>query len=102
MSERIPTARDIRLALLAAGFTENEATSALDKIKRRGIGVGREMAREATQASIGGAFREAQAKAWDEGNRAGTSEQAAWDGWRYYPRDKRPIPNPYREGESDE
>ena len=71
MSDRTPTARDIRLALLAAGFTENEATSALDKIKRRGIGIGHEMARETMQASIGDAFRKAQAIAWDEGHHAG-------------------------------
>ena len=41
------------------------------------------------------------AEAWDEGNRAGASDQAAWDGWRYYPRDKHPIPNPYREDDDE-
>ena len=39
------------------------------------------------------------AEAWDEGNRAGASDQAAWDGWRYHPSDKHPIPHPYREEE---
>lgn len=47
MSDYTPTSRDIRLALLATGFSENEATSALDKIKRGGVGIGREMARDA-------------------------------------------------------
>ena len=84
MSDRTPTARDIRLALLAAGFTENEATSALDKIKKRGIGIGHEMARETMQASIGDAFRKAQAIAWDEGFRAGRNGHS-------------PYVNPYRE-----
>lgn len=89
MSDYTPTARDIRLALLAAGFTENEATSALDKVKRRGIGIGHEMAREATQASIGGAFREAQRKAWDEGYEAAA---------RYHDLDTEfAAPNPYRD-----
>ena len=102
MSERIPTAGDIRLALTTVGYAEDEAAEGIDRIKKRGIGIGHEMARETMQASIGDAFRKAQAIAWDEGNRAGASDQAAWDGWRYHPRDKHPIPNPYREGENDE
>ena len=93
MSEYTPTARDIRLALLAAGFTENEATSALDKVKRRGIGIGHEMARETTQVSVAVAFRKAQAIAWDEGYEAAA---------RYHDLDTEfAAPNPYRE-EPDE
>ena len=102
MSERIPTADDIREALRMDGWTHDEANEGIERIKKRGIGIGHEMARETMQASIGGAFRKAQRIAWDEGNRAGASDQAAWDGWRYHPRDKHPIPNPYREGENDE
>ena len=41
------------------------------------------------------------AEAWEEGNRAGASDQAAWDGWRYCPGDKHPIPNPYREDDDE-
>ena len=102
MSERIPAVGDIRQALRMDGWTLDEADEGIDRIKKRGIGIGHEMARETMQASIGDAFRKAQAIAWDEGNRAGASDQAAWDGWRYHPRDKHPIPNPYREGENDE
>ena len=102
MSERIPTADDIREALRLDGWTHDEANEGIDRIKKRGIGIGHEMAREAMQASIGDAVRKLQEIAWDEGNRAGASDQAAWDGWRYYPRDKHPIPNPYREGGGDE
>ena len=102
MSERIPTADDIRQALRFDGWTHDEANEGIERIKQRGIGIGQEMARETMQASIGDAVRKLQAIAWDEGNRAGASDQAAWDGWRYHPRDKHPIPNPYREGENDE
>ena len=102
MSERIPTAEDIRLAMIEVGYTHYEADDAIEAVKRRGVGIGHLAAQENMQASIGAAFREAKAEAWDEGNRAGVSDQAAWDGWRYHPRDKHPIHNPYREGESDE
>ena len=67
MSERIPTAEDIRLALTTVGYTEDEAAEGVERIKKRGIGIGHEMARETMQASIGDAFRKAQAVAWDEG-----------------------------------
>lgn len=56
----------------------------------------------AAHAHVDRLLARVKAEAWGEGNRAGVSDQAAWDGWRYYPRDKHPIPNPYREGESDE
>ena len=78
MSDYTPTARDIRLALLAAGFTENEAAEGIERIRQRGIGIGHEMAREAMQASIGDAVRKAQAIAWDEGFDAG--EGRGYDG----------------------
>ena len=100
VSDRTPTARDIRLALLAAGFTESEATSALDKIKRRGIGIGHEMARETTQASVAVAFRKAQAIAWEEGHSWGWSDaQDAHDVRQIMGRADWPqrTPNPYRE-----
>jgi len=64
---------------------------------------GASMAQESYYAEQVAEFERAiasiKAEAWDEGNRAGASDQSAWDGWRYYPRDKHPIPNPYREGE---
>ena len=71
MSERIPTADDIRQALRLDGWTHDEANEGIDRIKRRGIGIGHEMARETMQASIGDAVRKAQAIAWDEGLDAG-------------------------------
>ena len=78
MSERIPTADDIREALRFDGWTHDEANEGIDRIKKRGIGIGQEMARETMQASIGAAFRKAQAIAWDEGFDAG--EGRGYDG----------------------
>lgn len=72
MSERIPSPEDILLALTTVGYTDSEAAEGVENIKRRGVAIGHEMAREATQASIGGALRKAQAIAWDEG------AEAAW------------------------
>ena len=89
MSERIPTADDIRQALRFDGWTHDEANEGIDRIKRRGIGIGHEMARETMQASIGGAFRKAQAIAWDEGHHAGRNGHGR-------------FVNPYREGGNDE
>ena len=89
MSERIPTADDIREALRLDGWTHDEANEGIDRIKQRGIGIGHEMAREAMQASIGDAFRKAQAIAWDEGHHAGRNGHGR-------------FVNPYREGENDE
>ena len=89
MSERIPTADDIREALRMDGWTHDEANEGIDRIKQRGIGIGQEMARETMQASIGGAFRKAQAIAWDEGHHAGRNGHGR-------------FVNPYREGENDE
>ena len=89
MSERIPTADDIREALRLDGWTHDEANEGIDRIKKRGIGIGHEMARETMQASIGGAFRKAQAIAWDEGRHAGRNGHGR-------------FVNPYREGENDE
>ena len=89
MSERIPTAGDIRLALVSVGYTEDEAAEGIERIKRRGIGIGHEMARETMQASIGDAVRKLQAIAWDEGHHAGRNGHGR-------------FVNPYREGESDE
>ena len=101
MSERIPTAEDVRLALIEVGYTHYEADDAIERIKRRYMAAGHDLARETVREATSDAVRKLQAIAWDEGNRAGASDQAAWDGWRYYPRDKHPIPNPYREGNSD-
>ena len=89
MSERIPTADDIRQALRLDGWTHDEANEGIDRIKRRGIGIGHEMARETMQASIGDAVRKLQAIAWDEGHHAGRNGHGR-------------FVNPYREGESDE
>ena len=89
MSERIPTMGDIMLALTTVGYTDAEAAEGVERIKKRGIGIGREMARETMQASIGGAFRKAQAIAWGEGMDAG---QRAITLKEYTP------DNPYREG----
>ena len=93
MSERIPTADDIREALRFDGWTHDEANEGIDRIKQRGIGIGHEMARETMQASIGDAVRKAQAIAWDEGAEA---FQAA----AIHPRST--LLNPYREDERDE
>ena len=89
MSERIPTAEDIRLALTTVGYTEDEAAEGIDRIKKRGIGIGHEMARETMQASIGDAFRKAQRIAWDEGHHAGRNGHGR-------------FVNPYREEPGDE
>ena len=89
MSERIPTADDIREALRMDGWTHDEANEGIERIKKRGIGIGHEMARETMQASIGGAFRKAQAIAWDEGHHAGRNGHGR-------------FVNPYRDGENDE
>ena len=74
MGERIPTAEDIRLALTTVGYTEDEAAEGIELIKKRGIGIGHEMARETMQASIGDAVRKLQAIAWDEGYAAGQTD----------------------------
>ena len=86
MSERIPTADDIREALRFDGWTHDEANEGIDRIKKRGIGIGHEMARETMQASIGDAVRKLQAIAWDEGHHAGRNGHGR-------------FVNPYREGE---
>ena len=94
MGERIPTVGDIRLALTTVGYTEDEAAEGIDRIKKRGIGIGHEMARETMQASIGEAVRKLQAIAWDEGYEAAA---------KYHSLDtEHGEPNPYREGEGDE
>ena len=89
MSERIPTADDIRQALRFDGWTHDEANEGIDRINKRGIGIGHEMARETMQASIGDAVRKLQAIAWDEGHHAGRNGHGR-------------FVNPYREGENDE
>ena len=93
MSERIPTAEDIRLALTTVGYTEDEAAEGIDRIKKRGIGIGQEMARETMQASIGDAFRKAQAIAWDEGAEAFQAAAIILNQMHS---------NPYRESGNDE
>ena len=94
MSERIPTVEDIMLALEAVGYTDAEASEGVERIKKRGIGIGHEMARETMQASIGEAVRKLQAIAWDEGYEAAA---------KYHSLDtEHGEPNPYREGEGDE
>ena len=95
MSERIPTAEDVRLALIEVGYTHYEADDAIERIKQRGIGIGQEMARETMQASIGGAFRKAQAIAWDEDAAKGSEVGA--DAIILNPMHT----NPYREEASD-
>ena len=87
MTERIPMAEDIRLALVSVGYTEDEAAEGVERIKKRGIGIGHEMARETMQASIGDAVRKLQAIAWDEGYAAGQTD------------DEFEATNPYREDE---
>ena len=96
MSERIPTADDIRQALRLDGWTHDEANEGIDRIKRRGIGIGHEMARQTMQASIGDAVRKLQAIAWDEGAAKGSEVGA--DAIILNPMHA----NPYREGGSDE
>jgi len=89
MSERIPTADDIRLALVSVGYTEDEAAGGIERIKKRGVGIGHLAAEENMQASIGAAFREAKAEAWDEGYEAAA---------RYHDLDTEfAAANPYRE-----
>ena len=88
MSERIPTADDIRQALRLDGWTHDEANEGIDRIKQRGIGIGHEMARETMQASIGDAVRKLQAIAWDEGHHAGRNGHGR-------------FVNPYREEQGD-
>ena len=93
MSERIPTADDIRQALRLDGWTHDEANEGIDRIKKRDIGIGHEMARETMQASIGDAVRKLQEIAWDEGYEAGLAILS--DGQAF-------AENPYREGGRDE
>ena len=88
MSERIPTAEDIRLALTTVGYTEDEAAEGIERIRQRGIGIGHEMARETMQASIGDAVRKLQAIAWDEGHHAGRNGHGR-------------FVNPYWEGDDE-
>lgn len=82
MTERIPMADDIRQALRHDGWTFDEADEGIERIKKRGIG--HLAAQENMQASIGAAFREAKAEAWDEGNRWGferhcNDQENCWD-----------------------
>ena len=93
MSERIPTADDIREALRMDGWTHDEANEGIERIKRRGIGIGQEMARETVREATADAVRKLQAIAWDEGAEA---FQAA----AIHPRST--LLNPYREDEDDE
>ena len=93
MGERIPTVGDIRLALTTVGYTEDEAAEGIDRIKKRCIGIGHEMAREAMQASIGDAVRKLQAIAWDEGAEAFQAAAIILNQMHA---------NPYREGGNDE
>ena len=92
MSERIPSPEDILLALTTVGYTDSEAAEGVENIKRRGVAIGHEMAREATQLSIGGAFRKAQAIAWDEGYEAGLAVLS--DGPAF-------ATNPYRKADDE-
>lgn len=92
MSERIPGVEDIRQALRHDGWTLDEADEGIDRIKRRGIGIGHLAAQENMQASIGAAFREAKAEAWDEGAAKGSEVGA--DAIILNPM----RANPYREG----
>lgn len=85
MSERIPTAEDIRLALIEVGYTHYEADDAIEAVKRSGIGIGHEMARDAV--------RKLRRIAWDEGYESGLA--VLCDGPSF-------AENPYREGEDDE
>ena len=104
MSERIPTAEDIRLALTTVGYTEDEAAEGIDRIKKRGIGIGHEMARETMQASIGDAVRKLQAIAWDEGFGAGDGygyDGALFEHGIAITEPEAPT-NPYREEAGDE
>ena len=96
MSERFPTADDIRQALRLDGWTHDEANEGIDRIKQRGIGIGHEMARQTMQASIGDAVRKLQAIAWDEGAARGSEVGA--DAIILNPMHA----NPYREGGNDE
>ena len=96
MSERFPTADDIRQALRLDGWTHDEANEGIERIKKRGIGIGQEMARETMQASIGDAVRKLQAIAWDEGAARGSEVGA--DAIILNPMHA----NPYREGGNDE
>ena len=96
MSERTPAVEDIRQALRMDGWTLDEANEGIERIKKRGIGIGHEMAREAMQASIGDAVRKLQAIAWDEGAAKGSEVGA--DAIILNPMHA----NPYREGGSDE
>ena len=93
MSERFPTADDIRQALRFDGWTHDEANEGIDRIKQRGIGIGHLAAQETMQASIGDAVRKLQAIAWDEGAEAFQAAAIILN----------PMPgNPYREDEDDE
>ena len=96
MGERIPTAEDIRLALTTVGYTEDEAAEGIERIKKRGIGIGQEMARETVREATADAVRKLQAIAWDEGAAKGSEVGA--DAIILNPMHA----NPYREGGSDE
>ena len=93
MSERILTAEDVRRALIEVGYTHYEADDAIEAVKRRGISIGQEMARETVREATSDAVRKLQAIAWDEGAEA---FQAA----AIHPRST--LLNPYREDENDE
>lgn len=96
MSERIPAVGDIRQALRSDGWTLDEADEGIERIKRRGIGIGHLAAQENMQASIGDAVRKLQAIAWDEGAAKGSEVGA--DAIILNPMHA----NPYREGGNDE
>lgn len=93
MTERIPTVEDILLVLTTVGYTDAEAAEGIERIKKRGVGIGHLAAQENMQASIGAAFREAKAEAWDEGREAFEAAHR-WDNaepWQHL------TANPYRE-----
>ena len=96
MSERIPTADDIRQALRFDGWTHDEANEGIERIKQRGIGIGQEMARETVREATSDAVRKLQAIAWDEGAAKGSEVGA--DAIILNPMHA----NPYREGGNDE
>ena len=52
MSERIPTAEDIRLALIEVGYTHYEADDAIEALKRRYMTAGRDLACETVRESL--------------------------------------------------
>ena len=96
MSERIPTAEDVRLALIEVGYTHYEADDAIERIKRRYMAAGHDLARETVREAASDAVRKLQAIAWDEGAAKGSEVGA--DAIILNPMHA----NPYREGGNDE